>query len=194
MLSSNNCSAQCPAFSGIQLAPYVKAESRCRLSLPLALRLRSVFRPTNVRWARAGLDDFIFKDASAAAATDGRVCDWDSLFRSFSIYKWVRNRRLASRLAIVATAGASLILKSSNRARAHLTLIGRKTDRNRNGTPNRQCDSAFKSLSRALQETFRLACPRQGLSWPNVLTTAVARWRGDLLVRSRPRQILYAFS
>jgi len=101
-----------------------------------------------VRAARARMDDFIFKDASAAAATNGQVCDWDSLFRSLSIYKWVRNRRLASRMAIVATAGASLKLKSSNPARAHLTLIGLKTDRSRNanGKPNRQCDSAFRLL------------------------------------------------
>jgi len=39
-------------------------------------------------------------------------------------------------------------MKSSNLARARLTLIGRKTDlnRNANGKLNRQCDSALKSV------------------------------------------------
>jgi len=58
-----------------------------------------------------------------------------------------------TRPSVAAAADASLKMKSSNRARGHLTLIGRKTDRNRNANDKlyRQCDSA---LTRYVADNF----------------------------------------
>ena len=70
------------------------------------------------------MDDYSFKDASAAATTDGRFCD------GFVVYKFVccqvgSKSSTGKSDGDVATAHASWKLKSSNFARVHLALIRR---------------------------------------------------------------------
>ena len=91
--------------------PWGRITLAVEFSVGVAVAIR--LRPISVRWARTGLDDFSFKEVSEATTINGRLCDWDSLCRCSCISKWVRNRWLASRVAIKATADASWKLKSS---------------------------------------------------------------------------------
>jgi len=88
----------------------------------------SAVRPINVRWTRAGLDDFSFKDAWAVTTIAIRLAS-RRLLTHLEIDELLnKESQSQSRPSVVAAVDASSKLKSSNPARAHLTLIGRTAD------------------------------------------------------------------